>query len=297
MTNATYIIQYTPTLNVTNGWQTLTNYYPAFPNTNWTEYTIVGAISYASGGSGGTNGQGGGGPPPLPDAATEDSTITSSDTSSPSPQLEQGDITLPPTPWIPETLPGGAILRANGTYVPLPPPPGMSHGRPGGTAGPDGGVSGGGDPGFFLVVQNGVTCVGVTNGMSLGGTVTIPLEIAAPTNDFITGAVLNVDGAMAPGGAAAIGSNNLWTFSWDTTTVPNGTHHISAQVIFSEDSADIEMTNLLTVTVSNLLTFPYYYSQVFGQGLQMWVNAQSTVANVNWAVNLYNSQTNYLGYL
>jgi hypothetical protein len=34
VTNATYIIQYTPTLNVTNGWQTLTNFYPAFPNTN-----------------------------------------------------------------------------------------------------------------------------------------------------------------------------------------------------------------------------------------------------------------------
>jgi len=296
VTNATYIIQYSPTLNVTNGWQTLTNYYPAFPNTNWTEYTIFGAIPLASGGGSGTNGQGGGGGPPPPGAMVESSTSTSSDTSSPSPELEPGDVIVPPTPWIPETLPGGAILRANGTYTPLPPPPGMSRGRPGGTGGPDGGVSGGGDPGFYLVVQNGVTCVGITNGMALSGTVTIPLEIAVPTNDYINGAILNVDGTEAPGGVAVVGPNNLWTFYWDTTEVPNGTHQLSAQVIFSEGSADIEATNLLTVTVSNLVSFPYYYAAVFGQGVGMWVNAQSAVNDIDWEVLIYDSQTNYLGY-
>jgi hypothetical protein len=297
VTNATYIVQYTPTLNVTSGWQTLTNYYPAFPHTNWTEYTIFGAIPLPPGGGGGTNGQGGGGEPPLPNATTEDSTITSSDTSSPSPELEQGDIILPPTPWIPETLPGGAILRANGTYVPLPPPPGMSRGRLGGIAVPDGGGSGGGDPGFYLVVQNGVTCIGVTNGMALSGTVTIPLEIAVPTNDYINGAILNVDGTEAPGGVAVVGPNNFWTFYWDTTGVPNGTHQLSAQVTFSEGSADVEATNLLTVTVSNLLSFPnYYFSSLFGQGVGMWVNAQSAVSNVDWEIAIYDSHTNYLGY-
>jgi hypothetical protein len=49
------------------------------------------------------------------------------------------------------------------------------------------------------------------------------------------------------------------------------------------------------VTVTNLVSFPYYYSQVFGQGVGMWVNAQSAVPNVDWEVWVYGSQTNYLG--
>jgi len=277
---ATYIIQSIPALNSSNGWQTLTNFYPAASSTNWTTYVISNAFSLSGGGSG-TNGGGGEGPPP-PGAEVEASGTT--DPGSVSTDLEPGEMMLPPTPWIPETLPSGAILEANGTYMPLRSPPS------GGTN------SGASDPGFYLVVQNGVTCVGLTNGMTVSGTVTIPLEIAVPTNDFITGAVLAVDGAMAPGGAATIGSNNLWTFYWDTTAVPNGVHQLSAQVIFSEDSADMDVTNNLTVTVSNLLSFPYYYSQVFGQGLAMWVYAQSAVSNVDWLIKVYDSQTNYLGY-
>jgi hypothetical protein len=78
--------------------------------------------------------------------------------------------------------------------------------------------------------------------------------------------------------------------------VANGTHTLSAQVIFGEDATDNEMTNSLTVTVTNVLSFPYYYSQVFGQGVGMWVNAQSAQANVDWQVHVYDSQTNYLGY-
>jgi len=206
---------------------------------------------------------------------------------------------FPPTPWIPQTLPDGAILKANGTYVPLPSPssvPERSTPGSGGGANPDDGGSGG-DPGFYLVVQDGVTCVGITNGMALSGTVTIPLEIAVPTNDYINGAILNVDGTEAPGGVAVVGPNNLWTFYWDTTGVPNGTHQLSAQVTFSEGSADVEATNLLTVTVSNLVSFPnYYFSSLFGQGVGMWVNAQSAVPDIDWQVWVYDSQSNYLGY-
>jgi hypothetical protein len=289
--NETYIIQSTPALNSSNGWQTLTNFYPAAPGTNWTTYVISNAISLSSGGGSGTNGGSGGEGPPSPGVVVAGSTTAPSDTSSLSAEIGPDDIMLPPSPWLPETLPGGAILKANGTYVPLSSP------QSGGTVSPDGGTpQPPPDPGFYLVVRDGVHCVGLSNNMVVSGMVTIPLEIAVPTNDYITGAVLSVDGAMTPGGAATLGPSNLWTFYWDTTAVPNGTHQLSAAVIFSEDSADVEVTNALTVTVSNLLSFPYYYSQVFGQGLQMWVNAQSAVSNVNWQVWVYNSQTNYLGY-
>jgi hypothetical protein len=151
-------------------------------------------------------------------------------------------------------------------------------------------------PGFFRVVRNGVHCIGLTNGQVVSGTVTIPLEIAAPDGDPITGAVLQVEGNPAPGGAALQGANNLWTFTWDTTAIPNGIHQVTAAVIFGEDATDIEMTNSLTVAITNVLSFPYYFTQEYGVGNEMWVYAQTIQPNIYWEVDVYASQTNYLGY-
>src|SRR5208282_4864964 len=237
-------------------------YYPAFSGTNWTTYVISNAITPASGGGdvaggGGTSG-GSGGPPAPHDAMLATSETTSIDTVDLSEQLDAGDSVVPPSPWIPESLPNGAILKASGTYVPLAPPPCYQSNRSASQFaspddGSDDGSSGASDPVFYEVVRDGVHCVGLTNGMVLSGTVTIPLEIAAPSDDPISGAVLQVDGNPAPGGAALQGFNNLWTFTWDTTTIPNGIHQVAAAVIFGEDATDVEMTNSLTVAITNVL--------------------------------------------
>jgi hypothetical protein len=285
-TNETYIIQSIPALDSTNGWQTLTNFYPAFPNTNWTTYVISNAFSLPSGGGGTNGGSGGGGPPPM-GAMVAGSNITSSETSSPFPELEPDDIMLPPSPWIPETLPSGAILKTDGRYVPLSSP------QSGGTASPDNGSSGGSDPGFYLVVQDGVTCVGLTNGSPLSGTITIPLEIAVPNGDAIQGAALYVDGNAASGGLAQL-INGLWTFEWDTTTVANGAHQLSAEVVFYDYDTFPDVTNALSITVSNVISWPFPFSQVFGQGTEMWINVQSAIIPANYAIGVYDSHTNLL---
>jgi hypothetical protein len=288
---ATYIIQSTPALNPSNGWETVTNFYPAATGTNWTTFVISNAISLSSSTGGGTSQPSGG--PPTPTAQTKAASSVT---------LESGETMVPSTPWLPETMPSGAIVTASGQYVPYHPSavsiteavtPASLTPKSG-----SGKSSLPGQPGFYLVVQDGVSCVGLTNGAKLSGLAVIPLEIAVPTNDIITGAVLDIDGVMAPGGAASMGANNLWTFYWDTTEVPNGVHQLSAQVIFSEESVDVDVTNSMTVTVSNLITFPNYFaSEVFGQGVGMWINAQCAVSNIDWEVAIYDSHTNYLGSL
>jgi hypothetical protein len=115
-TNETYLIQSRPSLDPSNPWQALTDYYPAFANTNWTTYTITNAIPTPSGGGSGSAIETGS--PPSPDTANSDAAITANDLAL---ELAPGDSTVPPSPWIPASLPNGAILKASGEYVPLPP--------------------------------------------------------------------------------------------------------------------------------------------------------------------------------
>jgi hypothetical protein len=296
----TYLIQYASSLSTNTEWEDLTNFYPASLDSNWTSFTVTNAIP-ACGGSD-TNSIQSNGPPAPDDEMAGGAAMSVSSASS-----ATNGIPVPPSPWIPATLPNGAILEPDGTYVPLSPPRHSFQSQSaaadgvmaGGFASPDDGTNGSGceasGSGFFRVVANGVTCIGITNNEVVSGTVTIPLEIAAPNGDPITGAMLWVDGAMTPGGAAIQGTNNLWTFTWDTTEVANGPHQLSVVVVFGEDATDVEMTNSLAVSVSNVLSFPYYYSQVFGQGEEMWVYAQSAITNIDWEIVVYDSNTNYLG--
>ena len=210
----TYLIQYTSTLSTNIEWEDLANFYPANLDGNWTSFTITNAIIAACEGDYTNNVQSGGPPGPNDEIARGAAMSASSD-----PSVAQG-ILVPPSPWIPETLPSGAVLERDGTYVPFRPPQStrtmlMASDRislDGGVE-PDGITNGdsceASGPGFFRVVANGVTCIGITNNEVLSGMVTIPLEIVAPNGDPITGATLQVDGSAAPGGLALQASNNL----------------------------------------------------------------------------------------
>jgi hypothetical protein len=221
----TYIVQGRAAFDTNDPWQTLTNYYPAFSGTNWTTYVITNAITIQN--SGGSSGGGSG--PPSPNDATianvtaDDSPLT----------MATGSRLVPPSPWIPASLLHGAILTTSGAYLPLPPP--------------GDGTSAVSDPGFYRVVRNGVHCVGLTNGSVLSATITIPLEIAVDDGDPIDGAALYVDGAAASGGLAQL-INGLWTFQWDSTTVPNGMHQLSAEVVFDDYDTFPDVTNALALT-------------------------------------------------
>lgn len=84
--NAIYIVQYRPTLDPRDTWQTLTNSYPAAVGTNWTTFVHANAVCWPTGG--GCSG-GGSGSPPGPESFSSSSQSSEEESYPP----------MPPLPW------------------------------------------------------------------------------------------------------------------------------------------------------------------------------------------------------
>jgi hypothetical protein len=78
---------------------------------------------------------------------------------------------------------------------------------------------------------------------------------------------------------------------WDTTMVPNGTYAISTGVNLEVD--DSVTSSPVTVAVSNAISFPNYFSRVFGD--QMWIYAELATPQVDFEIAMYADGTNYIG--
>jgi len=145
--------------------------------------------------------------------------------------------------------------------------------------------------GFYRVVKNGVHLWGLTNGTVLRGVVEIPLEMALTNTDQITGISFYTEDGNPLIGASLKNPESPWIMVWDTTMVPNGTYAIYAEVDFA---ADDSVTNSpVTVTVSNVISFPNYFSRIFGDC--MWVYAESTIYPADFEIAMYADETNYIG--
>jgi hypothetical protein len=284
-TNETYFIQTIPAFGSTNSWLVLTDYYPAFANTNWTTYTITNAIPAPSGGGSGSGS--GTGSPPSPDAVDYDVSTTANDTAV---ELAPGDSMVPPSPWIPASLPNGAILEASGIYVPLPAQH-ASQQASGNFASPDDSTnSAAPDPGFYEVVRDGAHIFGLANGAVLSGEVQFPIEYAVANADQITGVAFYDTNDSPIIGAAGLGTNNQWTLDWSTPMSPNGTYTIYAEIDFASNEPAMSLP--VTVTISNVISFPNYLTQLYGN--QMWIFAQ-TIPNAAYEIDMYDESNNYLG--
>jgi len=283
-TNETYLIQTIPAFGSTNSWLVLTDNYPAFVNTNWTTYVITNVVPAPSGGEGGSGSGSGNGSPPLPD----DESLTSSTTTDDSTALAPGDSLLPPSPWIPATLPNGGILKTSGDIVPLPAFSFSSEGHP---ASPDGETpSSPPDPGFYEVVRDGAHIFGLTNGAVLSGEVQFPIEYAVANADQITGVAFYDTNNSPIIGAAGLGTNNQWTLDWSTPMSPSGTYTIYAEIDYASNQPAMSIP--VTVTVSNVIQFPNYLTQLYGN--QMWIFAQ-TIPNAAYEIDMYDENNIYLG--
>ena len=162
---------------------------------------------------------------------------------------------------------------------------------------PLGSSSGGsGDPmpqpetGFYQVVRDGVHIFGLTNGAVLSGTVQFPVEFAVSSTDEIVGVVFYDENNSPIIGASAQGVGNGWPLTWNTPMSFNGSYNIYAELDFATDNPVISVP--VTVTVSNVISFPNYLSQTFGS--QMWIFAQ-TIPNAAYEIDIYDENTNYLG--
>ena len=200
----TYIIQSRPALDANNPWQTLTDYYPAFSGTNWTTYVITNVIVPAISGA---------------DSMSATSETTSVATVDWFQQLDKGDVLVPPLPWLPASLPNGAILKASGEYVPLTPVYNTSQQATGDFASPDDVTnSAPPDPGFYEVVRDGAHPFGLTNGAMLSGEVQFPIEFALDTPDEIVGVVFYDENTNYLGSFLDFAdTNGVISFNWDLT--------------------------------------------------------------------------------
>jgi hypothetical protein len=73
--------------------------------------------------------------------------------------------------------------------------------------------------------------------------------------------------------------------------MPNGTYALTPEIDFS--TADPVQGTPITITVSNLVSYPNYFTSVFGDW--MWIYAEVAVYPANYQLDMYDSNTNYIG--
>lgn len=145
--------------------------------------------------------------------------------------------------------------------------------------------------GFYRVVRDGVHIFGLTNGEVLSGTIQQPIEFAVGTTDEIIGvSFYDTNDDPIIGSYAAPGPGGGWILNWNTTLSANGNYAIEAQLDF-QGTNDPVVSVPVTVTVSNLFSFPNYLTQLYGS--QMWIYAQ-TIPNADVEIDMYDENTNYL---
>jgi len=153
---------------------------------------------------------------------------------------------------------------------------------------------------FYKVVQHGIQCLGITNGMTLSGVVTIPIEVGIEDGELTTI-------CMRENGVPVGESIEVEPFSsplqiiLDTTTMSNGVHEISAfaswlPTIGSGDGGDVESIPV-TVDIFNPISFPNWMDR-FGEVTNRIVfSAQSAFTNIWYYIHIYDSNANYIGTL
>jgi hypothetical protein len=192
------------------------------------------------------------------------------------------------------TLSRALSLALSGAQSDDPEPPGG-----GGGSGGDG-TDTTPDMGFYLVVRNGPHLWAITNDTTLSGVVTIPVEAG---NDVGTMNALSVreDGA-AIGNSASIAPFQLpLHVVLDTTAMSNGVHQIYASAewnIGGDEGSDGWLqadSPPVTINVYNEITFPSWIP-LFGELYDsLLITAQSTHTNADWYVDVYGSDSGYIG--
>jgi hypothetical protein len=227
LTNETYIAQYRHTLQSTDSWATLTNYFPASQTTNITYFVHSNSVDFGTPPSGGGTNTGG-----VPN-------------------------------------PGGTNDYSG--------PPGTN------------GIAG---TGFYRVVRDGVHMWGITNGMVVSNVLVTSIELAVDTTDEVVGVSFYDTNTLSPiiGASAQNVGGNQWLLTWNTTHSYNGEYAVCAQVDFATTNS--VMSQPVGITVDNAISFPNYFSQVYGD--QMWIYAV-TFPDAAYTLDMYDDNTNYLG--
>src|ERR1019366_931439 len=118
------------------------------------------------------------------------------------------------------------------------------------------------------------------NGATVSGTVTVTAN--ATDNVGVTGVQFQLDGANL--GGVVTGAGPSYSYSWDTTTVANGAHALTA---VASDAAGNTATRSVSVTANNVVVPPVISGVAAG-------SVTSSGASITWTTDkASNSQVAY----
>lgn len=147
-----------------------------------------------------------------------------------------------------------------------------------------------------------ITLSGLTNGTTIGGVVTLPVEVAGPSGNIT---VISLEDSGVPV-ASYLPPFQLPAplLEFDTTELTNGVHNISAYAMVINPGTGLEdgsqiiyegesVTN--TVTVYNEISFPNWMGTFGELSNSLAVVAFSGHANAQWQLDTYGSRSGYIG--
>ena len=302
----TFLVQHRATLDTNSVWVTLTNALPATVGSNWTWFVHSNqVVCTTNGGSGG----GGGSEPPSPTSLPLHAETELAGTAFPIGEAAQnflaGRRILPPYVWdLKQRPPHPWELEDRPPY---PWEPGASNPTARGSGwGPgdgieaDGPLDSGGETssvaGFYRVVRTGPSLWGLTNGMTLSGTVTFPIEFGGTNAAAVQAFMLYANDLPVPSAQVETNATGGWALVWDTASMRNGTYdvHLRASFVISDFEMDASLPGTTrTVTIDNGIMFPQPNLNLFGEAL--WFYFETRETNFYYAIDLFVETNTYLG--
>jgi hypothetical protein len=302
----TYVVQYRPTLDTNSTWTTLTNFLPAKIGTNITTFVDSNRVDCPPGQVFGMLAIEGDG---NSVEETETASLSVEQRAEIKKQREEDRLSAlykqcklegrEPYDWElknePPPPPSTDDLRAKLLKATINRIAALSDGTDGAiTDGPQPeGDSGGGGltptTGFYRVVRNGVHLSGVTNGQTVSGIVTLPIEVGFPYSpDAVIAAMLDPIDELQPNGVRTVDADEIQgipTLVWDTAQVTNGNYVLRPAVVLAGNSVLTGST--VTVTVSNQIQIPDW-PDTFGSGLP--IRAIIASNNAPYQITIQNDQ-------
>lgn len=160
------------------------------------------------------------------------------------------------------------------------------------------------ETGFYRVVRVGSHIVGVTNGMLFSGNWKLPVEVGCAEGHLIN-LTLTENGSPLTETAIHLPTYELPVplMTLETSRMGNGVHEISAIARWQTlggtnetDSTSFEAVSPpVSIVVSNEIFFPEWMPS-FGQlDNSLLFKAETIYTNADWSLDVYGSQTNYIG--
>lgn len=153
------------------------------------------------------------------------------------------------------------------------------------------------ETGFYQVVRVGAHLVGITNGMTLSGVVTIPVEVGNDSGSLVNLSLTEDDAPVSGSSSEAPPIPLPLQLTVDTAQMSNGVHQISASACWQDTNGGIWEADSppVTVNVYNEISFPNWMPR-FGELYDsLFISFQSAHTDADWYVDVYDSQYSYIG--